>query len=53
MHLTIHGFHAAKYVADNLNGVELGQFVHICDQRKTREGTWHVVLQFVTGLLGK
>ena len=28
MHLTIHGFHAAKYVADNLNGVELGQFVH-------------------------
>ena len=27
MHLTIHGFHAAKHVADNLNGVQLGQFV--------------------------
>ena len=49
MHLTIQEFLAAKYVADNMNEEELREFVHY----RITQGAWHVVLQFVAGLLGK
>ena len=49
MHLTIQEFLAAKHVADTMNGEELREFVHC----KITQGAWHVVLQFVAGLLGK
>ena len=46
-HLTIQEFFAAKHVTDNMEEVELREFVssHITD------GAWQVVLQFVAGLL--
>ena len=49
MHLTIQEFLAAKYVADNMNKEELREFVHY----RITQGAWHVVLQFVAGLLRK
>ena len=49
MHLTIQEFLAAKYVADNMNEEELREFVHY----RITQGAWHVVLQFVAGLLRK
>ena len=48
IHLTIQEFLAAKYVVDTANGEELRKFVHC----RIKQGTWHVVLQFVAGLLG-
>ena len=49
MHLTIQEFLAAKHVADNMNEEELREFVHY----RITQGAWHVVLQFLAGLLGK
>ena len=49
MHLTIQEFLAAKHVADTMSGEELREFVHY----RITQGAWHVVLQFVAGLLGK
>ena len=49
MHLTIQEFFAAKHVADNMNEEELLEFVH----NRIRKDIWHVVLQFVAGLLSK
>ena len=49
MHLTIQEFLAAKYVADTMSGEERRAFVHY----RITQGSWHVVLQFVAGLLGK
>ena len=49
LHLTIQEFLAAKYVADNMNEEELREFVHY----RITQGAWHVVLQFVAGLLRK
>ena len=49
MHLTIQEFLAAKHVADNMNEEELREFVHY----RITQGAWHVVLQFVAGLLRK
>ena len=49
MHLTIQEFLAAKHVADTMSGEELREFVHY----RIRQGAWHVVLQFVAGLLRK
>ena len=48
MHLTIQEFFAAKHVVDTTSGEELRKFVHC----RIKQGTWHVVLQFVAGLLG-
>ena len=48
MHLTIQEFLAAKHVVDTTSGEELRKFVHC----RIKQGTWHVVLQFVAGLLG-
>ena len=49
MHLTIQEFLAAKYVADTMSGEELREFVLY----RITQGAWHVVLQFLAGLLGK
>ena len=49
MHLTIQEFFAAKHVVDTTSGEELRKFVHC----RIKQGTWHVVLQFVAGLLSK
>ena len=49
MHLTIQEFLAAKYVADTKSGEQLRKFVH----KRITQGAWHVVLQFVAGLLRK
>ena len=49
MHLTIQEFLAAKYVADTMSGEELREFVHY----RITQGAWHVVLQFLAGLLSK
>ena len=49
MHLTIQEFLAAKHVADTMSGEELREFVHY----RITQGAWHVVLQFVAGLLRK
>ena len=49
IHLTIQEFLAAKHVADTMNKEELQTFVH----NRIRKGTWHVVLQFVAGLISK
>ena len=49
MHLTIQEILAAKYVAHTMSGEELREFVHY----RITQGAWHVVLQFVAGLLGK
>ena len=49
MHLTIQEFLAAKYVADTMSGEELREFV----RKRITQGAWHVVLQFVAGLLRK
>ena len=49
MHLTIQEFLAAKHVVDTTSGEELRKFVHC----RIKQGTWHVVLQFVAGLLSK
>ncbi|KAJ7373973.1 NACHT, LRR and PYD domains-containing protein 12 [Desmophyllum pertusum] len=48
IHLTIQEFLAAKHVTDTMSEAELRRFVadHI------EEGEWHVVMQFVAGLLG-
>ena len=48
MYLTIQEFLAAKHVVDTTSGEELRKFVHC----RIKQGTWHVVLQFVAGLLG-
>ena len=49
MHLTIQEFLAAKHVVDNMSEEELREFVHY----RITQGAWHVVLQFVAGLLRK
>ena len=49
MHLTIQEFLAAKYVADTKSEEQLRKFVH----KRITQGAWHVVLQFVAGLLRK
>ena len=48
-HLTIQEFLAAKHVTDTLNASEIMEFIsnHVADSK------WHLVLQFVAGLLGK
>ena len=51
MHLTIQEFFAAKYVTDSMNGEERQKFVD--DGIRQRWHTWHVVLQFLAGLLSK
>ena len=48
IHLTIQEFLAAKHVVDTMSGEELRKFVHC----RIKQGTWHLVLQFVAGLLG-
>ena len=48
IHLTIQEFLAAKHVEDTTNEEKLQKFVHC----RIEQGTWHVVLQFVAGLLG-
>ena len=48
IHLTIQEFLAAKHVVDTMSGEELRRFVHC----RIKQGTWHLVLQFVAGLLG-
>ena len=49
MHLTIQEFLAAKYVADTKSEEQLRKFVH----KRITQVAWHVVLQFVAGLLRK
>ena len=49
MHLTIQEFLAAKYVADTKSEEQLRKFVH----KRITQGAWHLVLQFVAGLLRK
>ena len=49
LHLTIQEFLAAKHVADTMNEEELREFVHY----RITQGAWHVVLQFLAGLLSK
>ena len=49
MHPTIQEFFAAMHITNTLNFEELLQLVH--DQ--IRGSTWHVVLQFVAGLLSR
>ena len=49
MHLTIQEFLAAKHVADTMNEEELREFFHY----RITQGAWHVVLQFLAGLLSK
>ena len=51
MHLTIQEFFAAMYVTDSMNGEERQKFVD--DGIRQRWHTWHVVLQFLAGLLSK
>ena len=48
-HLTIQEFLAAKHVTETLNASEIMEFIsnHVADSK------WHLVLQFVAGLLGK
>ena len=48
LHLTIQEFLAAKHLTDTMNDKELRKFVanHI------KDGKWHMVMQFVAGLLG-
>ena len=48
LHLTIQEFLAAKHLTDTMNDKQLRKFVanHI------KDGKWHVVMQFVAGLLG-
>ena len=49
IHLTIQEFLAARYVTETLNSKEIAQFIssHI------KEGKWHLVVQFIAGLLSK
>ncbi|XP_078361499.1 nucleotide-binding oligomerization domain-containing protein 1-like [Oculina patagonica] len=49
IHLTMQEFLAAKHITDTMNEAELRTFVkdHI------NKGEWHVVLEFVAGLLGE
>ena len=51
MHLTIQEFFAAMYVTYSMNGEERQKFVD--DGIRQRWHTWHVVLQFLAGLLSK
>ena len=51
MHLTIQEFFAAMHVTDTMDGKEMRKFVH--DRTRQWWHTWHVVLQFVAGLLSK
>ena len=52
MHLTIQEFFAAMHVTDSMmNGEKGPEFVH--DRIRQRWHTWHVVLQFLAGLLSK
>ena len=48
LHLTIQEFLAAKHLTETMNDEELRKFVthHI------KDGKWHMVMQFVAGLLG-
>ena len=49
IHLTIQEFFAARHVIETLAPIEIKKFIldHI------RSGKWHLVLQFIAGLLGK
>ena len=49
IHLTIQEFLAAKHVIESFHPVEIKEFIsfHI------NSGKWHLVLQFIAGLLGK
>ena len=49
IHLTIQEFLAAKHVIESFNPEEIKEFIssHI------NSGKWHLVLQFIAGLLGK
>ncbi len=49
IHLTIQEFFAARHVIETLAPIEIKKF--ILDH--TRSGKWHLVLQFIAGLLGK
>ena len=49
IHLTIQEFLAAKYLTETLATAELKKFI----SDHVRSGKWHLVLQFVAGLVGK
>ena len=49
IHLTIQEFLAARHVTETLAPVEIKTFI----SKHVRSGKWHLVLQFIAGLLGK
>ena len=49
IHLTMQEFFAAKHIVDTMNEAQLREFV----SDNINKGEWHVVLQFVAGLLGE
>ena len=49
IHLTIQEFIAAKHVIESFNPEEIKEFI----SSHLNNGKWHLVLQFIAGLLGK
>jgi Leucine-rich repeat (LRR) protein len=49
IHLTIQEFLAARHVTETLAPVEIKKFI----SDHVKSGKWHLVLQFIAGLLGK
>ncbi len=49
IHLTIQEFLAAKHITETFNPEEINEFV----TSHFKSGKWHLVLQFIAGLLGK
>ena len=49
IHLTIQEFLAAKHVIESFHSEEIKEFI----SSRLNSGKWHLVLQFIAGLLGK
>jgi Ran GTPase-activating protein (RanGAP) involved in mRNA processing and transport len=49
IHLTIQEFFAARHVTETLTPAEIKKFI----SDHVKSGKWHLVLQFIAGLLGK
>ena len=49
IHLTIQEFLAAKYIVEMKEIIEIEEFISSC----FKQARWHLVLQFLAGLLGK
>ena len=49
IHLTVQEFLAAKYIVETKGPQEIKEFI----SSHVKDGKWHLVLQFLAGLLGK